>query len=556
MQTYSLFEYVYMSLLCAETGYRSARNRMLPRTMDQESKGDTLPPGRQAGVCLHITSLPGTHGIGEIGTAARRFVDAMCDMQLGVWQFLPTGPTAYGDSPYQPLSTFAGNELLIDTATLIEHGFLRKDEVRQLEALPAGSVDYGALIPLKTSLLGIAARRFRDAATSNMKSEYDTFLGRHDGRWLHDYALYRLLKTQHGEQPWPRWDPHYVHRDPAHMRRLEAAAGEQLEAIKIIQFLFHMQWREFKDYANAAGIRLFGDMPIYIALDSADAWANPGILQIDRDGRPSHVAGVPPDYFSEDGQLWGNPLYAWEVHAENGYRWWIDRLRASAQLADIVRIDHFRGFESYWSVPASSSTAREGRWIPGPGDAIFDAMQDALGQLPIVAEDLGVITPEVIGLRERHQLPGMVVLQFDAAEEDFDPDEIEENCVCYTGTHDNDTTLGWFKGSPDDRRSRKEIASTRKAVLHATGGTPGTIHTDLIRLAFGSSARLAIAPMQDYLGLGSEARINRPGTSRNNWRWRLTEGLLTERFCAGVADLVRHGGRELADTPVVLTPTG
>jgi 4-alpha-glucanotransferase len=555
MQTYSLFEYVYMSIRCTETGYRSARNGLLPRTMDREFKGDTLPPGRQAGVCLHITSLPGPRGIGEIGASARRFVDAMCDMQLGVWQFLPLGPTAYGDSPYQPLSTFAGNELLIDTGSLIGHGFLAHDEVRKLEDLPANSVDYGALIPLKTALLGMAARRFRDKASSAMKSEYDGFIDRHDAHWLHDYALYRILKTQHGEKPWTEWDPHYVHRDSAHMRRLEAAAGEQLEAIKIVQFLFHAQWREFKDYANAAGVRLFGDMPIYIAFDSADAWANPGILQIDRDGRPSHVAGVPPDYFSKDGQLWGNPLYAWEVHAENGYRWWIERLRASAELADIVRIDHFRGFEGYWSVPASSSTARVGRWVPGPGDAIFDAMEDALGQLPIVAEDLGVITPEVIGLRERHQLPGMVVLQFDAAEEDFDLDDIEENCVCYTGTHDNDTTVGWFKGSPDDLRTPKEIARTRKVVLAATGGTPETIHIDMIRLAFASPARLAVAPMQDYLGLGSEARINTPGTSRGNWRWRLTADRLTDDFCADVADLVQEGRRELDESPAVLTPT-
>ena len=523
--------------------------------MDQSSEGDTLPPRRQAGVCLHITSLPGKHGIGEIGAAARRFVDAMRGMQLGVWQFLPVGPTAYGDSPYQPLSTFAGNELLIDTSGLIELGLLQPKEVRRLETLPADSVDYGALIPLKTALLGIAARRFGTAAPGTLKSEYDAYLDRHDARWLHDYATYRILKTQHGERPWPEWEPHYVHRDPARMRKLESAAGGELEAIKVIQFLFHKQWREFKYYANASGVRLFGDMPIYIALDSADAWANPGILQIDRDGRPSHVAGVPPDYFSEDGQLWGNPLYAWEVHARNGYRWWIDRLRASAELADIVRIDHFRGFESYWSVPASSSTAREGSWVPGPGDAIFDAMQDALGHLPIVAEDLGVITPEVIGLRERHQLPGMVVLQFDAAEEDFDLEDIEDNCVCYTGTHDNDTTVGWFEGSPDDLRTPAEIERTRRVVLEATGGSPETIHTDMIRLAFASPARLAIAPMQDYLGLGSEARINRPGTSRNNWRWRLDAGDLTDRFCAGIADLVHEGGRELDPAPIALTPT-
>jgi 4-alpha-glucanotransferase len=508
--------------------------------------GDTLPPRQQAGVCLHITSLPGRHGIGEIGAGARRFVDLMRRMQLGTWQFLPTGPTAYGDSPYQPLSTFAGNELLIDTGTLIEEGLLRADEVRELERLPAETVDYGALIPMKNAVLRIAGARFPEQADSAVKGDYDRFLERHDAHWLHDYALFRILKTRHGERPWPEWEPHFVHRDSAAMRKLETSASREIDAIKVIQFLFHRQWKQLKDYANAGGVRLFGDMPICIALDSSDAWANPEILQIDRDGRPDYVAGVPPDYFSEDGQLWGNPLYAWENHAANGYQWWIERLRASAECADIVRIDHFRGFEAYWSVPALSPTARQGAWQPGPGDAIFDAMRKALGQLPIVAEDLGVITPEVEALRDRHQIPGMVVLQFDVADDDFDLDEIVENCVCYTGTHDNDTTRGWFRGSPDDIRSAEEIVRTQKAVLRITGGSPETIHTDLIRTAFSSNARLAIAPMQDFLGLGSEARINTPGTSRNNWRWRLDAGQLSDAFCDQVAELVGSADRSLA----------
>ncbi len=510
-----------------------------------QKNNTVLPPGRQAGVCLHITSLPGSYGIGELGQAARDFVDRMTSMRLGVWQFLPTGPTAYGDSPYQPLSTFAGNELLIDIGDLIALDLLAPCEAEELTSLPRDHVDYGELIPIKTRLLRLAASRFEQRADAEIKAACDDFVARNDAAWLHDYAVFRILKTQHDERPWPEWAPEYVHREPEALRRVEHEAEAAIADSKVIQFLFHYQWQQLREYANARGVRLFGDMPIYIALDSSDAWAHPEILRIDRDGHPDHVAGVPPDYFSEDGQLWGNPLYDWENHAANGYRWWIDRLQASAELVDMVRIDHFRGFEAYWSVPADADTARRGSWEPGPGDAIFDAMRNALGSLPIVAEDLGVITPEVDELRNRHNTPGMVVLQFDVTDEDFDAAEVAENTVCYTGTHDNDTTLGWFRGSPDDIRSEQEIRDTQEAVLELTGGSPETISDDLIRLAFSTGARLAIAPLQDYLGLGSEARTNIPGTLGNNWRWRFLPEQLSDELCHHVAELVRESGRAL-----------
>jgi 4-alpha-glucanotransferase len=508
---------------------------------------NALPPGRKAGVCLHITSLPGPHGIGEIGEAAHRFVDAMCEMNLTVWQFLPTGPTAYGDSPYQPLSTFAGNELLIDVRDLIAKGFLEKDEAQQLAALPQDYVDYGALIPIKIRLLKLAASRFEERATPDLKAACDRFVNENNELWLHDYALYRILKTQHGERPWPEWDPEYVHRDAEAMAALEASAEARIADIKVIQFLFFEQWGRMRHYANSRGIRLFGDMPICISLDSADAWAHPEILKIDDDGRPEAVAGVPPDYFSEDGQLWGNPLYDWERHASDDYRWWIDRLAASADLADMVRIDHFRGFEAYWSVPAESRTAKAGSWQPGPGDAIFDAMRHEFGSLPIIAEDLGVITPAVNALRKRHNIPGMVVLQFDVTDEDFDFLALAPDTVCYTGTHDNDTTVGWFHGSPDDLRSDRDIERTQQAVLRLTGGTAETVHTDLLRVALATSARLAIAPLQDFLGLGSEARINTPGTSGENWRWRLIETQLSDDVRETIAAMVSASGRAPTD---------
>lgn len=515
--------------------------------MSQSENEQSASEGREAGVLMHITSLPGPYGIGEIGAQARAFVDRMHDMKLSVWQFLPTGPTAYGDSPYQALSTFAGNEMLIDTGELVELGFLAASEIRELTTLPEHFVDYGGLIPLKSGLLSLAAERFETSASDELRAFYTAFLEENDERWLHDYAVFRILKALHNKRPWPEWKPDYVHREPRAMRELENSASREIEHIKIIQCLFRYQWQSFRSYANRHGIRLFGDLPIYIALDSADAWANREMLQIDRDGRPQHVAGVPPDYFSENGQLWGNPLYDWEYHRETGYAWWIDRLRASMELVDLVRIDHFRGFEAYWSVPAGADTAKVGAWEPGPGDSLFEAMRDALGKLPIVAENLGVITPEVEALRTRHDMPGMHVLQFDVADDAIEIGGFEVNSVTYTGTHDNDTTLGWFRGSPGDIRTREEILRTQASALEKTGGTAETIHLDMIRTAFATNSKIAIAPMQDYLGLGSEARINVPGTSSNNWRWRVLNAQLSAALCAGVAMMAQAAGRAPAN---------
>ena len=514
--------------------------------MNHSRTSPTLPEHRRAGVCLHIASLPGAYGIGEIGPDARRFVDTMRHMQLGVWQFLPTGPTAYGDSPYQPLSTFAGNENLISIAELLESGLLEEHEVEELRSLPDSHVDYGKLIPLKSRVLDIAARRFHYHASDELRRRYFDFVEANDAAWLHDYAIFRILKTRHGERPWPEWRPEFVRRDAEALEAFEASANGDVRTVKTIQFFFHDQWRQLRDYAHQRDVLLFGDMPICIALDSSDAWANRDILCIDDDGRPDHVAGVPPDYFSEDGQLWGNPLYDWDKHAADGYSWWVDRLRASSELSDMVRIDHFRGFESYWSVPSDAETARDGEWEPGPGDAIFDAMKDALGSLPIVAEDLGVITPEVEGLRDRHQIPGMRVLQFDVCDEDFKLADVEENSVCYTGTHDNDTTIGWFHGSPDDIREPDEIRAAQEAALAITGGKAETIHLDMIRAALSTRAQIAIAPMQDFLGLGSEARLNTPGKPGGNWRWRVLVSQLSPEVCDNVATMVRKSGRELA----------
>ena len=476
-----------------------------------------LPHKKQAGVCLHLTSLPGNYGIGELGAAAHDFIDVLAAMNLSVWQFLPTGPTAFGDSPYQPLSAFAGNEMLIDMENLVELSLLKRTEVDVLRHLPAASVDYGRLIPLKSKLLTQAAANFERWAGAELKAQFEQFIGHNDKSWLHDYALFRALKDHHQQRPWTEWDPAYSRRDSAALRQFAGNHVQQISTVKILQFLFDRQWATLRDYATRRGITLFGDMPIYIALDSAD------------------------------GQLWGNPLYDWDYHASHGFAWWVERLTHASALNDLTRIDHFRGFDSYWAIPAEATTARQGSWEPGPGDAIFTAVRAALGDLPIVAEDLGIITPEVDKLRDRQGLPGMRVMQFDIVADYFRLDAIAENCVCYTGTHDNDTTVGWFHGSPGDQRSAAAILADQHLILARTHGHANSIHTDVIRLAFDSNARLAIAPLQDYLGLGSEARFNIPGTSNNNWRWRLQPGQLTAAFIDAIAELTRDCGRGVSD---------
>jgi 4-alpha-glucanotransferase len=502
-----------------------------------------LPPIKQAGVCLHLTSLPGHYGIGQLGAAAREFIDALVAMNLGVWQFLPIGPTAFGDSPYQPLSTFAGNELLIDVEDLVDKGLVSSQAAARLADLPVASVDYGRLIPLKQKLLAEAAVNFERSADADTVAQFEQFLADHDQVWLHDYALFRTLKDYHNQLSWVEWGPEFVRRDRGALADFEHRHEKYILRTKVLQFLFDRQWAAMRRYAGERGVTLFGDMPIYIAFDSADAWAHPELLLTNSLGKPDYVAGVPPDYFSADGQLWGNPLYDWDYHASHDFAWWVARLRHAHRYTDLVRIDHFRAFESYWAIPAGATTAKDGEWRPGPGDAIFTAVRAALGELPIVAEDLGIITPEVDLLRERQRIPGMRVLQFDIVAPEFDLASIEENSVCYTGTHDNDTVVGWFGGSPGDQRTAAEIAAQQKLILERTHGQPQSIHNDLIRLTFSSDARLAVAPMQDFLGLGSAARLNTPGTSANNWRWRLQAGQLDLDRIDSVAEMVLDAGR-------------
>lgn len=502
-----------------------------------------LPLKPRAGVCLHFSSLPSSYGIGDIGDSAQAFLQQLNRMGIHVWQFLPTGPTAYGDSPYQPLSAFAGNEMLIGFEPLLRAGLLQSEELQALTELNPASVDFGPLIPLKLALLAKAAGRFELQASAEMQAGYEQFLHENRESWLENYALYRTLKTLHGERSWPEWDKAWVRREPAALRKFRRDYREQIEQLQIMQFFFYRQWQDLLLAAEQCQIRLFGDMPIYIALDSADAWASPQLLRINGEGMATHVAGVPPDYFSENGQLWGNPLYDWPAHARDAYRWWIARMRHVCGMNHLVRVDHFRGFESYWAVPFGESTARNGAWQPGPRDALFLAMESALGNLNIVAENLGVITPEVEALRLRHQIPGMLVLQFEVNTPAFDPAQVPAQCVVYTGTHDNDTSVGWFSGAIKDTRTDAEIALTQKNALRLAGGSAMDFPANFIRLAFSTPACLAVVPMQDYLGLESSARMNVPGTTMNNWRWRLLPGALHPANQARIRRLVEDSGR-------------
>ena len=472
--------------------------------------------GRASGILLHPTSLPGRYGIGDMGDGAHRFVDWLAQQGQSIWQVLPLGPTSYGDSPYQTLSAFAGNSNLISLNRLRDDGLLTAAELAEAPPFSDLRVDYGWVIPYHDRMLERAHKRFRDSRDALLHAECDQFLS-DNAHWLEDFAFFVALKAANQMKPWVEWERDLRRRDP---EALAQAAIEQADAIDLERFrqwLFHRQWSALKAHANARGVHIIGDLPIFVAHDSADVWARQGDYYLDADGQPTAVAGVPPDYFSPTGQRWGNPLYRWDVMARDGYSWWLARLRALLRLVDSARIDHFRGFEAYWRIPADEPTAIKGQWIPGPGSAFFEAVESQLGELPIIAEDLGVITPGVEKLRDDFGLPGMKVLQFawsDSANP-FLPHNHPVNCIVYTGTHDNNTTRGWWDKEVDAR--------TKAFVKDYLGHDVRDIVWTLARVAMRSAARVCILPMQDVLGRGAANRMNTPGLSTGNWTWRITE---------------------------------
>ncbi|HLF26178.1 MAG TPA: 4-alpha-glucanotransferase [Anaerolineae bacterium] len=492
---------------------------------------------RSSGLLLHPTSLPGRYGIGDLGAAAYRFVDFLVSAKQRLWQVLPLGPTGYGDSPYQCFSAFAGNPLLISPDRLVEDGLLIKEDVHEAPNFPAHTVDYGEVIYYKRDLLNRATQRFRSGARQALAADFEAF-SREQAAWLEDFALFMALKDAHGGAMWSTWQPDIARRKPEALRAWREKLADSIFAHKFFQFLFFRQWLAVKRYANERGIQIVGDIPIFVAYDSADVWAHPDLFFLDEDGRATVVAGVPPDLFSATGQLWGNPLYRWDVMHARDYAWWIERFRAMLTQVDLLRIDHFIGFTRYWAVPAGEPTAVKGRWQPGPGAALFHAVERALGQLPIIAEDLGAITPQVIALRDQFEFPGMKVLQFafsDGAADPFLPHNYPRNCVVYTGTHDNDTSAGWFRSAQPHERA---------FALRYLGRSGDDFAWDFIRLAFSSVADMAVVPLQDVFRLGSEARMNFPGRPAGNWGWRFTPEMLNAAQGDRLRELVESYGRE------------
>ncbi len=506
---------------------------------------------RASGILLHPTSLPGPYGIGEIGPAARKFVDTLAEMRQHLWQVLPLGPTSFGDSPYQSPSTFAGNHLLISFDLLVRQKLLAADDLAAFPRLPADRADYGALIPARMAVLRQVCRTFPRRASAARKQDFKRFCDK-QADWLDDYALFMALKDRHDGRPWIMWEEPLVQRQPQALTAARRELRDAIRDVKVMQFLFHAQWDGLRKYCHERRIRIVGDIPIFVAHDSADVWAHPELYHVDEHGQLTVQAGVPPDYFSSTGQLWGNPIYRWDVHQQTGYAWWAARIRKALELVDIVRIDHFRGFEAYWEVPFPADTAKDGQWVQGPGLELFTAMAHQMGELPIIAEDLGVITPEVEKLREDCGFPGMRVLQFafgnDPKALDYRPHNYPPNCAVYPGTHDNDTVVGWFnsQAGADSTRSQKEIDEERQTVLQYLGTDGHEIHWDMIGLALKSKANTAVYTLQDVLGLGSEARMNVPGRPGGNWAWRFAWSALTPEISTrlrAMTEKARRAGR-------------
>jgi 4-alpha-glucanotransferase len=495
-----------------------------------------MPFPRSSGLLLHPTSLPGDNGIGELGPSAFAFVDFLVSARQRLWQILPLGPTGFGDSPYQCFSAFAGNHLLISLEKVAQDGYLADPSLGHASS---SSVDFGFVVHAKTQLLREAFQTFTEKATPDHRRLFDAFIANPRHRaWLDDYALFRALKDSHGGAAWPSWEPELVRRTPEALEMARRQLHTDINFHKWLQYVFFRQWRDLKGYANQNGIAIVGDIPIFVSHDSADVWANPELFLLDDRGYPTVVAGVPPDYFSATGQLWGNPLYRWDQLINTRFQWWVERFRLTLGLVDIVRLDHFRGFDACWSVPATEPTAVNGQWVKVPGEHLFKTLHTRLGRVPIIAENLGVITEAVENLRHAYKFPGMRILQFgyECQPDSVDlPHNFDINTVVYTGTHDNDTTQGWYTrvGQP-----------TRDRLSNYVGHAVSDAAWELIRVGMASTGDLFLAPVQDILSLGNEARMNSPGQPSGNWCWRVGPNALTPELARRLADMVQLYNRE------------
>jgi 4-alpha-glucanotransferase len=505
-------------------------------------RGSNLPPFpssyRASGLLLHVTSLPSPYGIGDVGPAAIAWIDQLHEAGQTWWQSLPLGPTGYGDSPYQALSSFAGNGLLISPDWLIEDGLLGAGDCAIASFSPS-AVDYNAVMPFKYRLLEKAWRNFTKTRPAELRVAFEQFCHQ-QADWLEDYALFRALKIRYNGAYYLEWPTELVQRVPKALAEVGRELGDQIDQVRFAQFLLYRQGERLKKHAKAKGVHLIGDLPFFVSPDSSDVWANPELFLLDEQRRPRVVAGVPPDYFSSQGQLWGNPVYNSERLRETGYRWCIDRLRALLAHVDVIRLDHFRAFVAAWHVPAGSVTAKSGQWVPGPGADFFNAVKKELGGLPFVAEDLGLITADVYALRDQFQIPGTRVLQFafdGSSTNPYLPHNYSSNTVVYTGTHDNATSRGWYDELPSDQRQNLW------RYLNLPEGNSREVAWNLIRLAWSSRAALAIVPLQDLLNLGAEGRMNVPGRAEGNWNWRCSEELLSAADFDALRDLTRSSNR-------------
>ncbi len=495
--------------------------------------------GRKCGVLLPISSLPSEYGIGAFSKEAYDFVDFLKKSGQSYWQLLPLGPTSYGDSPYQSFSTFAGNPYFIDITALIEEGLLKKSDADKCDfGKDSEFVDYEKLYRSRFVLLKQAYDNFVRSASSERKKEFADFKKDPLNDWLSDYSLFMALKNESGGRAWNTWEEGLRLRKKDALKEAREKFAEEVDFYSFLQFLFFEQWSRLKSYANENGIDIIGDIPIYVAFDSADTWANPELFQLDKNNVPIDVAGCPPDAFSATGQLWGNPLYRWDYHEKTGYKWWLKRIASCYRIYDVIRIDHFRGFDEYYAIPFGSPTAVNGEWRKGPGFELFDTMNKALGERPVIAEDLGFLTPSVIKLVQKTGYPGMKILQFafDSREEsDYLPHNYTKNCIVYTGTHDNETTRGWYDNLPrNDRKFAKEYLGIHYAKDAVWA---------MIRAAFASVSDTAIIPMQDYLELDQTARVNTPSTLGGNWIWRMKKDDLSKELCSKMHDYARIYGR-------------
>jgi 4-alpha-glucanotransferase len=538
---------VHRSSLLFDSSHASTLSSQPTPPLFKKYRDSTLGFPRASGILLHPTSLPGAFGVGDLGEEARAFADFLAASAQTLWQVLPLGPTGYGDSPYQCFSAFAGNTLLVSPARLVEDNLLDKSDLADAPRFAAGRVEFGEAIKFKNRLLRRAFENFKRTTSVALRAEFEAFCAR-ESAWLADYALFRAMKDARGGAAWSAWEQAMARREPAALAAAHESLREATTAHKFYQFLFFRQWAALRDYCRALGIKIVGDIPIFVAYDSADVWVNRHLFKLNEDGTPRVVAGVPPDYFSATGQLWGNPLYDWETKKRAVIDWWIERIRSTLRLVDIIRIDHFRGFAASWEIPAGDETAVRGRWVAAPGAELFAAVKRELHSPPIFAEDLGVITPDVDQLRDEFGFPGMRILQFafgsDATNRDL-PHNYHPNVVVYTGTHDNDTTLGWFNSvaGKDSTRDAAQIERERKFCLDYLHTDGREIHWDFIRAALESVADTAITPLQDVLGLDSRARMNLPASAGGNWSWRFSHDALTTQTRERLRRLTELYGR-------------